>query len=63
MVDCVVMAVTEQGRGVGGRCESDEEDEAGPVITCEAKLKSIALLLRANESRTEIDLELLRRLL
>ena len=62
MLDCVVQVVVEQGRGVRDRRRSDDDEEPDPVITWEAKLNSIAVLLRANNSRTEIDLELQRRL-
>ena len=62
MVDCVVRSVVEQGRGVRDRCGSDDDEEPEPVMPWEAKLNSIAVPLCANESRTEIDLELQRRL-
>ena len=53
--------MVEQGHGVMDRCGSDDDGEPEPVLTWEAKLNSIAVLLRPNESRTEIDLELQRR--
>lgn len=58
MVDCVAQAVVEQGGGVRDRCGSDDDEESEPVITWQAQLTYISMLLRANESRTDIDLEI-----